>query len=167
MKESIACSVVFALVLGFFSCEKSDPEAATDSMKTEQSQLFHSVTEKEYAGATLLQKRIIDQIDASVNALNIMAHNKEFANYEAIASVSSDASDKFSNSIIIAPVENVTSQSTSRARMASGGDCHICGVRSAYASVRAAEKYMDDHHKDLLDVHIVRKADGCVDVHYQ
>lgn len=164
MKKSIACIVMFASVLGFLSCEKSEPETVTSSVKTEQGQLFHSVTAQEYANATALEKRIIDQLDASVNALNIMAKNKDFANYEAIFAVSKDPNAKFSNSIIIARREKVSNANAREA--APDGKCHICGLSSAYSCVREVEKYMESHHTNEIDVHVKRTSDGCVDVTY-
>jgi len=151
--------------LGMLSCEREAPKAEKSDTKIEQGQLFRSVTAQEYAKATPLEKRIIDQLDASVNALAIMAQNNEFANYEAMFTVSTDPSDKFANSIVIAPRENTTVANAQTA--APDGTCPVCGVGSAYSCVGEIREYMDKKHTDHVEIHVHRTNDGCVDISYK
>lgn len=132
--------------------------------------VFRSVTEKEYQEATPFTKRLIDKIDASVNALNIIEKNSS-VQYEATFIISTDENKIFNSSLVISPIEtnksNASSNIKSFAENAPDGKCHICGLRSAYSCIEEVKKYMDQKHTNEIDVHVKRGSDGCVDVTYK
>jgi cell division protein FtsX len=167
MKTYLSTCVVVLLLFFIVSCEKNEEITQTSNNNVQvQGQLFQSVKPDEYAQSSPRVKRMIDQIDAAVNALNVMSKNKDFTNYEAVISVSKDPDNKFSNSIIISASED---QSNARVGAAPDHKCTICGVSSAYQCINEIQDYMDANHKNELDIHIKRvtiKGDDCVLVTY-
>lgn len=165
VKKTLSYGIGFVSLLGLLSCEREEVVKQGAAVEhTQHSQTFRAVTDKEYAEASQLEKRIIDQLDASVNALDIMAKNKDFANYEAVFSVSNQPSNGPMSGVVIAPIEEQNSATTSVAT--AGGSCHVCGMSSAYSCIRAIGSYMDAHHTNDVNIHAHRTNDGCVDITY-
>ena len=166
MKYYFSSVITAFFIIALISCEKeSDISQKAESPVQAQGQFFHSVSSDEYAKSTPRVKRMIDQIDAAVNALDVLSNNKDFNNYEAIVSVSSDPKNMFSNSIIISASEE---KSAARAA-APDHKCLICGVRSAYDCIDEINDYMDANHKNELDIHIkrvTRNGDKCIELTY-
>lgn len=147
MKSKPLFQIITTFVLIFLSsCTKNENVSNIDSNITSKEMVFKSVTEKEYEEATPFTKRLIDKIDASANALNIIEKNSS-VQYEATFIISTDENKIFNNSLVISPFENNTSNARSNIKSfsesAPDGKCHICGVRSAYSCIQEVEKYMD------------------------
>jgi predicted phage tail protein len=161
-------TVCFLIFLS--SCTKNENVSNLDSTSTSKEMVFRSVTEKEYQEATPFTKRLIDKIDASANALNIIEKNSS-VQYEATFIISNDENKIFNNSLVISPIEsnknNASSNKKSFAENTPDGKCHICGVSSAYSCIKEVTKYMDQKHTNEVDVHVKRGSDGCVDVTYK
>lgn len=171
MKLNSKLKIVTTCFLIFLSsCTKNENVPNVDSITTSKEMVFRSVTEKEYQEATPFTKRLIDKIDASANALNIIEKNSS-VQYEATFIISIDEDKIFNNSLVISPIEsnksNASSNIKSFAENTPDGKCHICGVTSAYACIKEVTKYMDQKHTNEIDVHVKRVADGCVDVTYK
>lgn len=169
LKSLFQIFAVFFLIF-LSSCTKNENVSNVDSTIASKEMVFKSVTEKEYQEATPFTKRLIDKIDASANALNIIEKNSS-VQYEATFIISIDENKIFNNSLVISPIENNKSNASSNIKSfsesAPDGKCHICGVRSAYSCIQEVEKYMDQKHTNEVDVHVKRAADGCVDITYK
>ena len=101
-----------------FSCtqkEKGSHEALTS---TYNELVFKSVPEKEYKAASPFIKRLINKLDASVTALNMIKKNSSVKS-QAIIFISRDTNEKnvltsfFSNSLFITPIDSSHADSTS------------------------------------------------------
>ena len=158
----------FLLTCLLFACEKiAEPENSLQN-KVESDVLYHSVTPQEYQQASALQKRFINQVDAAVNSIDILSKDNKKIQYEAIITLNRDAENTLANSLIVGLKENSVDDINSRnARMASpDGECHVCGLRTAYACIREVEEYMDKKHKNSVSATIARTSDGCVHIHH-
>lgn len=159
---SLSCTL-----LCIVSCKKNESTMQKSSSNIAKTELYHSVTDAEYEKASQFTKRLIDQVDAAVNSLNIISKNKSVLPYEAIININKNSKNKLSNFVTIAPLDE-SGDSESNARVAAlDGKCHICGLKSAYNCIDEGEEYMDKNHKDEIDVHVKRTSDGCVDITYK
>jgi len=159
---SLSCTL-----LCIVSCEKNESAVQKPSSTIAKTELYHSVTEGEYKKASQFTKRLIDQVDAAVNSLDIISKNKNVLPYEAIININKNSNNKLSNFVTIAPLDE-SGDSESNARVAApDGKCHFCGLKSAYSCIAEVEEYMDKNHKDEIDVHVKRTSDGCVDITYK
>lgn len=157
-------------VLFLSSCLNKEQNSALALISTYNQLVFKSLPEKEYQAASPFIKRLIDKLDASVTALNMIKKNSS-VQYEATFIISIDENKIFNNSLVISPIENNKSNASSNIKSfsesAPDGKCHICGVRSAYSCIQEVEKYMDQKHTNEVDVHVKRAADGCADITYK
>lgn len=112
------------------------------------------VTQEEYNSATVFEKRMINQIDASIAALDVLNKNSNNQDLEAIVSISKNINDKFSNAIIISKVE------TNQTLAPLHGSCNVSGISSAYSCLKTIKA--DKTLKDEFDIHVKRNADGSV-----
>jgi len=169
MKNIILILIASITMIYVFSCKKDDSVIEKSSPTIAKSDLYHSVTEAEYNNATAFTKRLIDQVDAAVNSLDIMSKSTNSVPYEAIINISKSQKNKFSNFVTISPADNssdIISESIARVA-APDGKCHVCGMGSAYSCIIEVEEYMDKNHKDEIDIHVKRSSDGCVDITYK
>jgi hypothetical protein len=112
------------------------------------------VTEEEYNSASEFNKKMINQIDASIAALDVLKLNSDNLDLNAIVSISKDLNNKFSNAIIISKIEK------NQEDVIVAGSCNVCGVRSAYSCLKMINA--DDSLGDTFDVTVTRLNNGCV-----
>lgn len=110
------------------------------------------VSQEEYNLADEFTKRIINYIDASILALNVLD-----TDVEAILSVSKNKNNNFSNNIVICRSENDLSVPQEVYRVS----CTVCGLRSAYSCLKKMQE--DNSLSDEFDVHVKRVGD-CVQI---
>lgn len=171
MKKYLFLPLVFALLIS--SCNESEVSLEKTNQVTnlnERELLFSSVTHEEYKKASPFEKRLINKIDAAVNSLNILSRDNTDRQYEAIITLSKDADNKFSNSMVIVPLDT-SPDAIINAKNAGvddpDGKCLVCGLSSGWSCFREVEKYMEEMQKDEIDVHVRRRSDGCFDITYQ
>lgn len=168
-QSSYLKNIFFALSASIllFSCSK---EKAMETRTTylENAAVYKSVTKEEYLKATVLEKRFIDQLDGAVNALDIMKKNNPLQEYVAIITIDKDPNNKIHNSIQIgiAETKNNDIQIDTDPESAPYGNCHVCGLVSAYNCISELEKYMDSKNQDTMSASITRTIDGCVGIKY-
>lgn len=152
--------LAYVLYTGFQKSVKPEESASEANLSNRIQRL---TTTKEYIAATPLKKRIIDQVEAAVNALKIMERNQTLGKLQAVVSISSDADNNLSNSIVISKAarKNVA-LSTIYAKP--DGKCHVCGISIAYACIKEVQEFMDDRQVHEVDVPVKRAAAGCVDI---
>ncbi len=168
MKKLIVLFVLLILVIPACNTDKEiEPHTEKENL-SKISTLFKSVKPEEYKKASYFQKRLINQIDAAVNALDILSQDTHIQ-YEAMVSVSKNVNEKFSNSLLIAPIESShETTNTKSARVSEAdGKCHVCGMTSAWSCIKEVEEYMNKKSLDEIDVHVKRTSDGCVDITYK
>ena len=162
-KSIFALCFMCATMFLIYSCSEDKSLIETKENYKEQTLIFKLVTSDEYLNATDLEKRFIDQIDAAVNAIDILKKNNSSLDYEAIISIDKDSKNKLTNSIMIGLVDN---SSDANSRVAKpDGKCHVCGLSSAMSCVKEVGEYMDAHHTDHVTATITRSG-GCVDIAY-
>lgn len=161
---------ILLLLFATFSCDEKQvvTEYQTTTYSTKDGDvLFRSVSTEDYAKASPLEKRLISQLDAAVNALDILSAQNTKIEYEAIISVSKDIDNKFSNTVILAPISGEKGESSlANARIAAGGSCHVCGLGDAMECIKKVEKYMDSTGKNEITA-TVKRSGKCVDINYQ
>ncbi|MFM2015435.1 MAG: hypothetical protein RIQ51_925 [Bacteroidota bacterium] len=101
--------------------------------------VFRNVTEKEYQAASPFIKKLIDKIDATINALNIVKADSS-VEYEAYLWISMDEKKEtiqlFKNALLISPIE------------------------------RAIEAYRVKNKEDALTV-AIKSVGDCVEISYE
>lgn len=113
------------------------------------------VTEEEYNSANDFDRRMINQIDAAIAALEVLKENADNSDLSAIVSVSKNKNNAFSNAIIIAKEELSNDEEVK-------ASCEVCVVRSAYSCLKKITN--DESLGDEFDVHVKRKSNGCVEI---
>jgi PDZ domain-containing secreted protein len=132
--------------------------------------LFRSVTEKEYQAASPFTKKLIDKIDASINALNIIKKDSS-VEYEAYLWISMDEKKEsfnlFKNALLISPIESSQSDSIDKATSFEKPTMKfkICEPRASFAFIKAIEAYMVKNKEVGLTVSINTVGD-CVEISY-
>lgn len=174
-------SVLFILVSGLLTInivilikdrkEKLANEALTS---TKNELVFKSLPEKEYQAASPFIKRLIDKVDASITAINIIKKNSSVQT-QAIISVSMDTNQKkvfssfFNNSLFIIPSD---SSDTDSASSESGSSDNtnptftICAPGTASPFIKAVEAYMAKNKKQDLTVHL-NTVGGCIKISFE
>jgi len=156
----LACCLIF---IG--SCKNE----ATTSAKNEI--LFRSVTEKEYQAASPVTKALIDKIDASINALNIIKADTS-VEYEAFIFISNDETKKifqlFKNALLISPIESDQTDSEDKATSLEKPTVKfkICKPRASFAFIKAIEAYRVKNKEDGLSLTIKTVGD-CIQISYE
>ncbi len=145
---------------------------ATTSVKNEI--VFKSMPEKEYQAASPFIKRLIDKIDASITAINIIKKNSPVQS-QAVIFVSRNTNGKkvlssfFNNSLFITPMDSTDADSTSSE---SGSSEHtnpsftICAPGTASPFIKAAEAYMAKNKKEDLTVNLSSVGD-CIKISFK
>lgn len=149
---------LFTLILMFFSVSffansANDGNGIEITLK-ERLGKKSIVSESEYSSASEFTKRMINQIDGAIAALEVLGENKDNSDLEALVSITKDKDNKFKNAIVIAKPElEMDSEKLS-------GSCTVCGVRSAYQCLRQIEA--DDSLGEEFSVKVKRLENGCV-----
>jgi len=97
---------------------------------------------------------MINQIDASIAALDVLKLNSYNLDLNAIVSISKDLKNKFSNAIIISKIEK------NQEDLIVSGSCTVCGIRSAYNCLETIES--DSSLGGTFTVTVTRLSNGCV-----
>ena len=132
--------------------------------------VFRSVTEKEYKAASTFTKKLIDKIDASINALNIIKKDSSIE-YEAYLWISMDVKKEtfqlFRNALLISPIESSQADSMGKATSLEKSivKFKICEPRASYTFIKAVEAFMVKNKEDGLTLSINTVGD-CVEVTY-
>lgn len=161
MKKLLKSLSVFAILISTIVFAKTsnyeEPKNQVKITMVDRNGKKSVATEEEYNTASDFGKRIINQIDASIAALDVLKDNKDNKDLIALVSISKNKNNKFSNAIIISKIDKGENpEGVLR------GSCKVCGIRSAYACL---EKIEDDVSLgDEFDVHIKRLDDGCISV---
>lgn len=168
MKKIIRLLGLSLILISLNSCDKNDPQinetiSVTEKDSTSLNTLYHSTSEKEYTQATPFTKRLINQVDAAVNSIDLLTREPSSIKYEAIIKIDKSTENKFSNFVSITPVDNTINSLLSKP----DGKCHICGMRTAYSCISEVETYMDAHNLDEIEIHLKRSSDGCIDITYK
>ena len=156
----LACCIIF-----ISSCTNK----ATTSTKNEI--VFRSVTEKEYQAASPFTKTLIDKIDASINALNIIKADSS-VEYGAFIFIDNDEINNtfqlFKNALLIGPVESDQTDSMDNASSLEKPTVKfkICEPRASFAFIKAIEAYRVKNKEDGLSLTIKTVGD-CVEISYE
>jgi hypothetical protein len=153
--KNVFLSLAFMLIGSFaFANTNGNNSSNVEVTLIERDSKYSIVTEDEYNNATEFEKRMINQIDAAIAALDVLNKNKDNSNLSAIVSISKNVKNNFSNAIIISKIEN------NKEEITFSGSCSVCGVRSAYSCLKKLEA--DDSLGNTFDVHVTRQSNGCV-----
>ena len=150
-------AVLFSTVAFAKSINKEDPKNQVKVTMVERNGKKSVATEEEYNKASDFGKRMINQIDASIAALDVLKDNEDNKDLVAIVSISKNKDDKFRNAIILSKVDKGEQPDE-----VLHGSCKVCGIRSAYACLEKIQD--DDSLGNEFDVHVKRLDDGCVAV---
>ncbi|MDY3316692.1 hypothetical protein PG637_01520 [Riemerella anatipestifer] len=159
MKNLLKLITVFAIsisALTFAKESNNEPKNGIEVTLKERNGKKSIVTEEEYNAASEFTKRMINQIDGAIAALEVLKDNPDNADLEAIVTISKNKNDKFRNAILISKPES------SKPLEVQHGSCTVCGVRSAYKCLSKINA--DSSLGDEFDVHVERLGDGCVRV---
>jgi hypothetical protein len=167
MKKITRLLSLSLILISLNSCDKNETQInesiSTIETNTSSNPIYYSTTKKEYSQATPFTKRLINQVDAAVNSLDLLSREPSTVKYEAIISIHKNPENKFSNFVAIAPVENSSNNLLSKP----DGKCHICGAISVYSCINEVQTYMDARNLDEIEIHVKRSTDGCVDITYK
>ncbi len=153
---------MFALVVfTLTSCEKNEISTNRAEVRVQDNTISYTscVSNDEYVNASSIQKKIINQVDGALAAMELMRRDSSLIELHAIISVSSNAENKFSNSIIVCKEENLEDENLSQKAPSSSRSCKVCGVKSAYNCIDKISKDMES--KKEFDVHVKKDGD-CV-----
>ena len=154
--------------------EKNEKVDNIELSSTYNQLVFKSLPEKEYQAASPFIKTLIDKLDASVTALNMIKKNSTVQN-QAIIFIGVDTKEKnvlssfFSNSLIITPSD---SSDTDSASSESGFSDNtnptftICAPGTASPFIKAAEAYMLKNKKEELTVYLNTVGD-CIKISFK
>jgi len=156
------------------SCVHKDQDSAITLTSTYNELVFKSLPEKEYQAASPFIKRLIDKVDASITAINIIKKNSSVQT-QAVISVSRDANEKkvfssfFNNSLFIIPSDSNDTDSTSSESGSSDNKnptFTICAPGTASPFIKAAEAYMAKNKIQYLTVHLNTVGD-CIKISFE
>jgi hypothetical protein len=151
-----------------------DQDSALALSSTYNQLVFKSLPEKEYQAASPFIKRLIDKLDASVTALNMIKKNSPVKS-QAIIFVSRDTNGKkvlnsfFNNSLFITPIDSTDDESTSSESGSSDNtnpSFTICAPGTASPFIKAAEAYMAKNKKEDLTVYLSSVGD-CIKITFK
>lgn len=159
-----ACCLLFIC-----SCTNKEKNTNESFTSTKIEIVFRSVTEKEYQAASPFTKKLIDKIDASINALNIIKVDSS-VEYKASLFISIDEKKEsfnlFKNVFFISPIESNQADSIDKATfLKSNLKFKICEPRASFAFIKAIEAYMVKNKENELTLSINTLGD-CVEVSY-
>ena len=174
-------SVLFILVSGLLTInivilikDRKENLAHEALTSTYNELVFKSVPEKEYKAASPFIKRLINKLDASVTALNMIKKNSSVKS-QAIIFISRDTNEKnvltsfFSNSLFITPIDSSHADSTS-SESGSAENTNpsftLCAPGTASPFIKAAEAYMVKNKKEDLTVYINNVGD-CIKISFK
>lgn len=149
--------VLFSSVVFAKSINNGDPKNQVKVTMVERNGKKSVATEEEYNKASDFGKRMINQIDASIAALDVLKDNEDNKDLVAIVSISKNKNDKFRNAILISKIDEGDQPDN-----VLHGSCKVCGIRSAYACLEKIEN--DDSLGNEFDVHVKRLGNGCIAV---
>lgn len=115
------------------------------------------VSQSEYDSATKFEKRVINQIDAAIAALDVLNKNSFNQDFEAIVSISENSEDKFANGILLSKKES----SQLNADMVRKGSCEVSSS-SAYKCIKEITK--GEASGDNLEVEVKRNENGGITI---
>ena len=156
------------------SCVHKDQDSGLAIKSTYNELVFKSLPEKEYQAASPFIKRLIDKIDASITAINIIKKNSSVQT-QAVISVSRDANEKkvfssfFNNSLFITPSDSSDTDSTSSESGSSDNknpSFTICEPGSASPFIKAAEAFMVKNKKEDLTIYLSTVGD-CIKISFE
>jgi hypothetical protein len=133
--------------------------------------VFRNVTEKEYQAASPFIKKLIDKIDATINALNIVKADSS-VEYEAYLWISMDEKKEtiqlFKNALLISPIESEQTDSMDKATSFEKATVKfkICEPRASYTLIKAIEAYRVKNKEDALTV-AIKSVGDCVEISYE
>ncbi len=167
----ILISGLLTIVIVLFIKEKNEKFTEYIHVHKQNEILFRSVTEKEYQAASPFIKRLIDKIDASINALNIIKKDSS-VEYEVYLWISMDEKKEtiqlFKNALLISPIESSQADTMDKATSFEKPTMKfkICEPRASFAFIKAIETYMIKNKEDGLTISINTLGD-CVEVSYE
>jgi hypothetical protein len=159
--KKILYVIVVALMTMFVSCDKNDMTNNPAELKVQDNTITYTscVSSAEYKNATSVEKKIINQVDGALAAMELMKRDNSTIELNAIISVSLNSENSYSNSIIVSKDEISTQEKVKQNATTSSRSCKVCGLSSAYDCVKKISKDMAS--KDEFDVHVKRDGD-CV-----
>ena len=161
-------------VLFVSSCVHKKQDSAIALTSTYDEIVFKSLPEKEYQASSPFIKRLIDKVDASITAINIIKKNSSVQT-QAVISVSRDANEKkvfssfFNNSLFIMPSDSSDTDSTSSESGSSDNknpSFTICAPGTASPFIKAAQAYMAKNKIQYLTVHLNTVGD-CIKISFE
>ena len=167
----ILISGLLTIVIVLLIKEKNEKFTEYIHVHKQNEILFRSVTEKEYQAASPVTKALIDKIDASINALNIIKADTS-VEYEAFIFISNDETKKifqlFKNALLISPVESDQTDSMDKATSLEKPTVKfkICKPRASFAFIKAIEAYRVKNKEDGLSLTIKTVGD-CIQISYE
>ena len=170
----ILISGLLTIVIVLLIKEKNEKFTEYIHVHKQNEIVFKSMPEKEYQAASPFIKRLIDKIDASVTAINIIKKNSPVQS-QAVIFVSRNTNGKkvlssfFNNSLFITPMDSTDTDSTN---FESGSSEHtnpsftICAPGTASPFIKAAEAYMTKNKKEDLTVNLSSVGD-CIKISFK
>lgn len=149
--------ILFSTVVFAKSINNEEPKGQVKITMVERNGKKSLATEEEYNQASDFEKRMINQIDASIAALDVLKDNEDNKDLVAIVSISKNKDDKFRNVIILSKVDKGEQPDELLS-----GSCKMCGIINASGCLK---KIQDDNSlSNEFDVLVKRLDDGCVAV---
>lgn len=164
-------SICFVFFLS--SCVNKEQDSSL-ALKSSYDQLvFKSLPEKEYSAASPFIKRLIDKIDASVTALNIIKKNSFFQSqavmFDIYTNEKKELNSFFGSSLIIFPSDSSDTDSASAESGFSDNtnpSFTICAPGTASPFIKAAEAYMVKNKKEDLTIYLSTVGD-CIKISFK
>ena len=156
------------------SCVHKEQDSAIALTSTYNQLVFKSLPEKEYQAASPFIKRLIDKVDASITAINMIKKNS-LVQSQAVIFVSMDTNEKkvlssfFNNSLFITPSDSSDTDSTSSESGSSDNKnptFTICAPGTASPFIKAAQAYMAKNKIQYLTVHLNTVGD-CIKISFE
>ncbi len=167
----ILISGLLTIVIVLLIKEKNEKFTEYIHVHKQNENLFRSVTEKEYQAASPFIKKLIDKIDATINALNIVKADS-LVEYEAYLWISMDEKKEpiqlFKDALLISPIESSQADTMDKATSFEKATVKfkICEPRASYTLIKAIETYRVKNKEDGLSLSINTLGDG-VEISYE
>jgi len=164
---------ILTIVIVLLVKEKNEKVDNVALSSTYNELVFKSMPEKEYQAASSFFKRLIDKIDASVTALNIIKKNSSIQSQAVIFDIHTNEKKAlnsfFSTSLIIFPNDSSDTNSTSSKSGSSENTNPSFTIRApgtASAFIKAAKAYMAKNKKEELTVYLSSVRD-CIKISFE
>ena len=155
------------------SCVHKEQDSGLTIKSTYNELVFKSLPEKEYQAASPFIKRLIDKVDASITAINIIKKNSSVQSqavmFDIYTNEKTELKSFFGSSLFIIPIDSSDTDSTSSEFGTSDNKnptFTICAPGTASPFIKAAQAYMAKNKKQYLTVHLNTVGD-CIKISFE